>query len=77
MVNDLEHLVPTRKVPGQISVQELAIRSEIFRNFSKSLLKNYPQYLKLRQNYFLPHPFHFTILQFEAIQTELLAVSLW
>ena len=65
------------KSRGKISVQRLAIRSEIFRNFSKSLQKNYPKYLKLCSNHFLPHPTQFTILQFEATQAELLTVSSW
>ena len=78
MVKVLELLAHTRKVPGyKISVQSLAIRSEIFRNFSKSLQENYPKYLKLCSNHFLPYPFQFTILQFDAIQAELLTVSSW
>jgi hypothetical protein len=61
---------------GQISVQGLSIRSEMYRNFSKSLQKIYPQYLKLYQNNVLPHSFHFIILQFDAVQAELIAVLL-
>lgn len=68
---------PLEKSQGKILFQMLAIRFEIFRNFSKSLQKNYPKYLKLCSNHFLPHPFQFTILQFDAIRAELLRVWSW